>query len=94
MSHAAQGEAEVAQRQLKLADEANLAFAGLGEAQLAQMRGERSEVAGEQIARAFAVLAAEFPHDTQVLMARTCGGDAAARPETLALLDKYLAGNP
>ena len=58
------------------------------------MRGENGEAVAQQIARAFAVLAGEFPKDTQLLMARTCGGDAGARPETLARLDKYLATNP
>jgi TolB-like protein len=94
MSHAAQGEIDLADRQLKLADESNLAFGGLGQAQLAQMRHEKNEVAAQQIARAFAVLAAEFPTDTQLLMARTCSGDASARAETLARIDSYLAGNP
>jgi tetratricopeptide (TPR) repeat protein len=94
MSHAARGEVDIAERQLKLAEESNLAFAGLGHAQLAQMRGERGDVVVQQIARAFSVLAGEFPRDTQVLMARTCSGDAAARPETLARLDHYLATKP
>jgi hypothetical protein len=94
MSHAAQGEIEIADRQLKLAEESNLAFGGLGQAQLAQLRHEKNEVAAQQIARAFGVLAGEFPTDTQVLMARTCAGDAGARAETVARLDKYLAGDP
>jgi len=94
MSHAARGEVEIADRQLKLAEESNLAFSGLGQAQLAQLRHEKNEVAAQQIAHAFSVLAREFPADTQMLMARTCSGDAAAREETLKRLDAYLAADP
>jgi TolB-like protein len=92
-SHAADGDFEAAQRQLQLAEESNLAFIGLGKAQLARMRGDASGSA-EQFERGFKVLGGEFDDADRAVIARACGGDARANADTLALVDRYLATRP
>jgi TolB-like protein/Flp pilus assembly protein TadD len=93
MSHAAVGEMEEAQRKLDLAEESNLAFVGLGQSQVALLRGDR-KVSAEQFGRAFRVLGGDLPDETIQLFARACTGDDSARPEVQARIDRYLATDP
>jgi TolB-like protein/tetratricopeptide (TPR) repeat protein len=93
MSHAASGELDVADRQLQLAEESNLAFVGLGRSQVALLRGDASASA-EQFLRAFRVLARDFDDDTLAVFGRACTGDAAARPEARARVERYLDTKP
>lgn len=93
MGHVTDGEIDIGQRQLRLADEGGLAFAGLGLGQLAAARGEVEEAA-RHFERAFRALAADFPAETIATFARACAGDPAARAPAIALIDAHLAQDP
>lgn len=93
MGHVSDGELEIAQQQLRLADEGGLAFAGLGLGQVAAAHGKVEEAAGHFV-RAFRALAADFPAETIEVFARACAGDASARAPAIALIDVHLEQNP
>jgi TolB-like protein len=95
MSHASRGELDVAERQLGLAEESNLAFVGLGQSQIAMMRGNPG-ASVPQLERAFAVLAGDLPERdaTIPVFARACSGDPAAKADAISRIDRYLAADP
>ena len=93
MAHVSDGEIEIGERQLRLADEGGLAFAGLGLGQLAAMRGE-VEAAASHYDTAFHALAADLPRETITTFARACAGDASVRAAALAGVDAVLANEP
>lgn len=93
MAHVSDGEIEIGERQLRLADEGGLAFAGLGLGQLSAMRGD-VEAAARHYDAGFHALAADIPRETITIFARACAGDASARAPALAQVDAVLAGKP
>jgi tetratricopeptide (TPR) repeat protein len=89
-AHLADGEHEVGERQLRLAGESGLAFAGLGLGRVAQTRGD-VETAARHYDAAFHALAADVPRTTIAAFARACAGDPGARAPALAAVDALLA---
>lgn len=89
-AHVSDGETEIGERQLRLADEGGLAFAGLGLAQLAAQRGD-VETATRHFDVAFHALAVDLPRAKISTFARACAGDPTARAAALAEVDQVLA---
>ena len=89
-AHVSDGELEIGERQLRLADESGLAFAGLGLAQLAVQRGLVDDAA-RHFETAFRALASDVPRESISAFARACAGDRAARAAALAEVDRVLA---
>jgi TolB-like protein/Tfp pilus assembly protein PilF len=90
LAHIQQGELDTGERQLRLAEESGLAFAGLGLGRLAVLRGDVEAAAGH-FDTAFHALAADVPRETIAIFARACAGDPAARGPALVLADELLA---
>jgi tetratricopeptide (TPR) repeat protein len=91
--HVTEGEVEIGEKQLRLAEESGLAFAGLGLGQLAASRGD-VDTATAKFTAAFQALASDVPAPTIAVFARACAGDPTARAPALALVDEVLAAHP
>ena len=91
--HLADGDVDTARRQLQLAEEGNLSFVGISRSELERRLGH-TEKAADYLDRTFAVLGTEFDAPVRRTFARACAGDASARPEARAALDRYLAARP
>ena len=91
--HLAAGDFDAAQRQLQLAEESNLSFVGIVRWELERRQGRTREAAA-YLERAYLVLGTEFEQPALRTFAQACVGDAAARPQAQALLDRYLASQP
>ncbi|MGH8030137.1 MAG: tetratricopeptide repeat protein, partial [Arenimonas sp.] len=73
LGHVSDGEIDIGERQLRLADDNGLAFAGLGLGQLSAARGD-IDAAAANFTRAFHALAADFPDATISTFARASAG--------------------
>jgi TolB-like protein len=87
------GELAQADRALRLAADGHLMFVGLGQFRLDRARGD-TEAGIRHLGEALAVFDADFPDGSNVVFARACFGDAAARTESLARIDSYLGTDP
>jgi TolB-like protein len=87
------GDLDEADRKLRLADENNLMFVGLGQFRVDRARGD-TEAGIAHLGEALAVFSAAFPSGSPAIFARACFGDAAARADTLHALDAYLDDGP
>lgn len=91
--HLSTGDLDTARRQLQLAEEGNLSFVGITRSELERRLGN-TEKAADYLERTFAVLGTEFDPSVRKTFARACAGDASARPEAEAQLDRYFASRP
>ena len=91
--HTADGELDIAQRQLQRAAEGGHTFVGLGQYRLAMVRGDRAGAA-KALTTGLTYFVQGFPPRAAGVFARSCAGDAAAKPEAMQLIDDYLETKP
>jgi TolB-like protein/Tfp pilus assembly protein PilF len=91
--HIADGELDVAERQLQRAAEGGHSFVGLGQYKLDLARGDRAG-AIESLTTGLTYFVQGFPPSAAGIFARACLGDASARREAMRLIDDYLATKP
>jgi TolB-like protein/tetratricopeptide (TPR) repeat protein len=87
------GDLELAERLMRRAQDLGLTYVGLGLSAVADARGQRAE-AGRLLAAGLDRLTTDLPPGTAALLARGAFGDSAAREETLARVEAYLATRP
>lgn len=92
-SYAYAGDFANAERLLKRAADAKLAFAGLGLSFISDARHEKAE-AIQQLSAAFKALDTTLPKDAPDVLAEGILGDADARVRALDLIHRYLDGHP
>ncbi len=90
LAHIARGDLETGERQLRLAQESGLAFAGLGLGDLAVLHGDVN-AAAEHFDAAFRALASDIPRESIAIFARARAGDPAARGPALSQVNELLA---
>jgi tetratricopeptide (TPR) repeat protein len=83
----------MAERLLKRAADAGLAFAGSGLALVSDARGDKAK-AIEQLTAAFKALDTGLPQEAAEVLAAGVVGDAQARATATGMIDAYLATNP
>src|SRR5262249_1500552 len=93
MNAIAAGDLELADRLARRSRDAGLMQAGLSLSYIAEARGQREE-AVSGLAEGLRPLAYDLPAGAVEAIARGALGDAQAREQTLALLDRYLAKRP
>lgn len=91
--HIADGELDVAERQLQRAAEGGHSFVGLATYKLELARGDRA-AAVKSLTTGLTYFVQGFPPRAAEVFARTCTGDAVARQEAMGLIDDYLATKP
>lgn len=91
--HTADGELDIAERQLQRAAEGGHTFVGLGKYRLAMVRGDRAG-AVKSLTTGLTYFIQGFPPSAAGIFARSCTGDAVAKPEAMRLIDDYLAKKP
>jgi len=92
-SYAYAGDFANAERLLKRAADAKLAFAGLGLSFISDARHEKTE-AIQQMSGAFKALDTTLPKDAPDVLAEGILGDADARTRALDMIHRYLDGHP
>lgn len=93
MSYAYDGDIADAERLLKRAADAKLAFAGLGLSLVAETRQQQAE-AITHLATAFQALDTALPQQSADVLARGILGDGQARAAALAMIDDYIESKP
>ena len=93
LNHIADGELDIAERQLQRAAEGGHTFVGLGMYKLHMARGDRA-AAAKSLTTGLTYFVQGFPPQSAGVFARTCTGDAAAKREALQLIDDYLVKKP
>jgi TolB-like protein/Tfp pilus assembly protein PilF len=91
--HIADGELDVAERQLQRAAEGGHGFVGIGTYWLELARGNR-DAALKALTTGLTYFSQDFPPQSQDIFARSCMGDAGAKREALRLIDGYIAKEP
>jgi tetratricopeptide (TPR) repeat protein len=91
--HVADGELDVAERQLQRAAEGGHSFVGLGQYSLEMARGNR-DAAAKALTQGLTYFVQGFPSESAGTFARSCAGDHAAKAEAMRLIDDYLAKKP
>ena len=91
--HIADGELDVAARQLQRAAEGGLSFVGLSASRVDMARGQRA-AATRSLGKALTYFTQGFPPAAAGVFARVCTGDASARPAAMDLIDHYVSTRP
>jgi TolB-like protein len=91
--HIADGELDIAERQLQRAAEGGHSFVGIGTHWLELARGDR-DAALKAFATGLTYFSQDFPPQSPEIFARSCMGDLAAKRMALGLIDDYLAKKP
>lgn len=91
--HVADGELDIAERQLQRAAEGGHSFVGLGTYKLELARGDH-DAAVKSLTRGLTYFVQGFPPRAAAVFARACTGDAAAKQEAMGLIHDYLAKKP